>query len=114
MVTAERGLDPLGVIDVGSRETDARTGAGHGSRAGPGGPDRKIRVVRRIGVEPPPPFFPVQHVPLAGADVGAEDGQARKGGAVLGFLQDVARIVCPGRQFVVPDRGGVAQRAQVG
>ena len=112
-LAAERGPDPLGVVDVGRHDADARAGAGHGGRAGPGGPDREIRVLRHLGVEPPPPFLPVQHVPLAGADVGREDGQAGQAGAVLGFLQDVARVVCPGRHLVVPDRGGVAQRAQV-
>jgi len=114
VVAPERGPDSLRIIDVGRRDTDSRTGAGHGGRARPGGPDREIRVVLPVGVEPPPAFFPVQYVPLAGADVSAEDRQAREGRAVLGFLQDVARIMCPGRQFVVPDRGGVAQQAQVG
>ena len=114
MVTPERGPDPLRIVDVGGPDADARTGACHSGRARPDGPDRKIRIVRRVGVELPPPFFPVQHVPLAGTDVSAEDGQAGQGGAVLGFLQHVARVVCPGRQLVVPDRGGVAQRAQVG
>ena len=114
VVTPERGPDPIRIVDVGRRDADARTGAGHGGRARPGGPDRKFRVVWHVGVEAPPPFFPVQHVPLAGADVSAEDGQAGKGRAVLGFLQDVARVVRPGRQLVEPDRGGVAKRAQVG
>ena len=114
MVTPERGPDPLRIVDVRSGDADARTGAGHGGCARPGGPDRKVQVVQRVGIEPPPPFFPVRHVPIAGPNVRAEDGQAGKGGAVLGLLQDVARVVRPGRELVVPDHGGVAQRAQVG
>jgi hypothetical protein len=97
VATPERGLDPLRIVDVGGRHADARAGTGYRGGARPGGPDRKIRVVHHVGVEPPPPFFPVQHVPLAGADVSAEDRQAGKGGAVLGFLQDIARVMCPGR-----------------
>ena len=114
MVPAERGPDPLRVVDVRGADTDAGAGAGYGGGARSGGPDRKIRVLCRLGVKAPPPFLPVQDVPFAGADVGHQDGQAGQAGTVLGFLQDVARVVCPGRQLVVPDRSGVAQRAQVG
>ena len=112
--TAERGLDPLRVVDVRRRDADTCAGAGLGGRARPGGPDREVRVVRHLRVEPPPPFFPVQHVTFAGADISRENGQTRKGRAVLGFLQDVARVVSPRRQLVVPDRSGVAQSAQIG
>jgi hypothetical protein len=92
VLTPERGPDPLRVVYVRGHDADARAGPGYGGRAGSGGPDREIRVVRHLGVKVPPPLLPVKDVPFAGADVSREDGQARQVRAVLGFLQDVARV----------------------
>ena len=110
----ERGLDSLRVVRIWRYHADPCAGSGDGGRAGPGGPYRQARIAGCLIRHPPPPLFPLKDVPLTGADVGGENWQGRQAGAVLRFLEDVAGVMGPGREFVVPDRSPVAQRAEIG
>ncbi len=110
----QRRPDPLRVVRVGRGHADSRTGPGHRGGAGPGQPDRQARVGEGLGTEAPPPLLPLEHVSVAGPDVGGQDRQAGQGRPVLCFLEHVARVVGPGREFVEFQCGGVAQGAQVG
>ncbi len=112
--TPQRGPDPVRVIRVWRRDTDARPRPGHRGRAGARGPDREAGIGSGLEPQAPPPFLPFRHVAVAGPDVGGQYGQARQGGPVLGFLEDVAGVMRTGREFIKPQRGRVAQRTQVG
>jgi len=114
LASPERRLDPLRVVCIWRYDADSCAGSGDGSGAGSGGSYRQAGIASRLVRHTPPPLFPLKDVPLTGADIGGENGQSRQVRAVLRFLEDVAWVMSPGREFVVPDRSRVAQRAEVG
>ena len=110
----QRRPDPVRIVRVGRSHADARPGPGHRRGAGPRGPDRQAGVGPGLETEASPPLLPLGHVSVAGPDVSGQDRQGGQGRSALGFLENVARVMGPGREFVEFQCSRVAQRAQIG